>query len=35
MVLVHDMPSELALQMYEVSLEYLLWFPSYLADKIL
>ena len=35
MVLVHDMSSERALQMYEVSPKYLLLFPSYRADKIL
>ena len=32
MVLVHDTLSECALQMYEVSLKYLLRLPSYIAD---
>ena len=29
MIVVHDMPSECALQMHEVSLKYLLQFSSY------
>ena len=32
MVLVQDTSSECALQMYEVSLEYLKWLSSYRAD---
>ena len=35
MVVVHDTPSEFALQMYEVSLKYLLQFSSYRVDTIL
>ena len=37
MVLVHDMSSQSALQMYmyDVSLKYLLWLSSYRADMIL
>ena len=35
MVLVHDMPSQCALQMYEVSLKYLLRLSIYRADTIL
>ena len=34
MVVVHDTPSECALQMYEVSSKYLLHFSSYRADTI-
>ena len=35
MVLVHDMLSECALQMYEILLKYLLRLSSYRADMIL
>ena len=35
MVLVHDTSSQCALQMYEVSLKYLLRLSSYRADTIL
>ena len=35
MVVVHDSPSECALQMYEVSSKYLLQLSSYRADTIL
>ena len=35
MVVVHDTPSECALQMYEVWSKYLLQFLSYRADTIL
>ena len=35
MVLVHDTSPQCALQMYEVSLEYMYWLSSYRADTIL